>query len=77
MLKLITAPILGYPLDHSEMILNTDASDTGIGTVLSQMHVGAERVLAYGGYKLAKTKQNYCTRQELLAIVDFLTHFRQ
>lgn len=77
-LRLTTAPVLGYPLDHGEMILDTDASDTGIGAVLSQMQDGAERVLAYGSRKLAKPERNYCTtRQELLAIVDFTSHFRQ
>lgn len=75
---LTTAPILGYPLDHGEMILDMDASDTGIGAVLSQVQNGAERVLADGRRKLAKTEPNYCTmRRELLAIVDFTTHFRQ
>lgn len=60
------------------MILDTDTSDTGIGAVLSQMQDGAERVLAYGSRKLAKAEQNYCTtRRELLAIVDFSSHFRQ
>lgn len=75
---LTTAPVLGYPLDRGEMILDTDASDKGIGAVLSQMQQGVERVLAYGSRKLAKTKQNYCTtRHELLAIVDFTSHFHQ
>lgn len=75
---LTTAPILGYPLDHGEMILDMDASDTGIGAVLSQVQNGAERVLADGRRKLAKTEPSYCTmRRELLAIVDFTTHFRQ
>lgn len=76
--RLTTAPVLGYPLDHGEMILDTDASDTGIGAVLSQMQGGTERVLAYGSRKLSKAEQNYCTtRRELLAIVDFTSHFRQ
>ncbi|KAG1957273.1 thy-1 membrane glycoprotein [Pimephales promelas] len=75
---LTTAPVLGYPLDHGEMILDTNASDTGIGAVLSQMQGGTERVLAYGSRKLTKAEQNYCTtRRELLAIVDFTSHFRQ
>ncbi|KAG1925231.1 thy-1 membrane glycoprotein [Pimephales promelas] len=75
---LTTAPVLGYPLDHGEMILDTDASDTGTGAVLSQMQGGTERVLAYGSRKLTKAEQNYCTtRRELLAIVDFTSHFRQ
>ncbi|KAG1929325.1 hypothetical protein F2P79_022982 [Pimephales promelas] len=45
---LTTVPVLGYPLDHGGMILDTDNSDTGIGAVLSQMQGGTERVSAYG-----------------------------
>lgn len=76
--RLTTAPVLGYPLDHGGMILDTDASDVGIGAVLSQIQQGRERVLAYGSRKLSKTEQNYCTtRRELLAVVEFTRHFRQ
>ena len=39
---LTTAPILGYPLDQGNMILDTDASDVGIGAVLSQVQAGCE-----------------------------------
>ena len=75
---LTSAPILGYPLDQGNMILDTDASDVGIGAVLSQVQQGVERVLAYGSRKLSTTEQNYCTtRRELLAVVDFTSHFRQ
>ncbi|XP_036003984.1 LOW QUALITY PROTEIN: uncharacterized protein LOC118566341 [Fundulus heteroclitus] len=75
---LTSAPILGYPMDCGEMILDTDASDTGIGAVLSQIQGCVERVLAYGSRKLPKPEQNYCTtRRELLAIVEFTSHFRQ
>uniref|UniRef100_A0AAV2KZH2 Reverse transcriptase/retrotransposon-derived protein RNase H-like domain-containing protein n=1 Tax=Knipowitschia caucasica TaxID=637954 RepID=A0AAV2KZH2_KNICA len=75
---LTTAPVLGYPLDQGDMVLDTDASDTAINAVLSQMQDGAERVLAYGSRKLAMAEQNYCaTRRELLAIVEFTSHFRQ
>ncbi|CAI5670379.1 unnamed protein product [Oreochromis niloticus] len=76
--RLTSAPVLGYPLDHGKMILDTDASDTGIGAVLSQMQQGVERVLAYGSRNLSRTEQNYCTtRRELLAVVDFTSHFLQ
>ncbi|KAL7872808.1 hypothetical protein AOLI_G00118790 [Acnodon oligacanthus] len=47
--SLTTTPVLGYPRDNGELILDTDASNFGIGAVLSQMQDGAERVLAYGG----------------------------
>ncbi|XP_036001790.1 uncharacterized protein LOC118565513 [Fundulus heteroclitus] len=75
---LTTAPVLGFPLDQGNMILDTDASDVGIGAVLSQVQQGRERVLAYGSRKLSKTEQHYCTTwRELLAVVEFTSHFRQ
>lgn len=75
---LTSAPILGYPRDRGELILDTDASNVGIGSVLSQVQDGEERVLAYGSRRLSTTEQNYCTtRRELLAVVEFATHFRQ
>lgn len=59
-------------------IYNTDASDWGIGAVLSQVQVGKERVLAYGSRRLSATEQNYwTTRPELLAAVEFTFQFRQ
>lgn len=75
---LTSAPVLGYPLDNGELILDTDASDVGIGAVLAQIQNGEERVLAYGSQRPSMTEQNYCTtRRELLAVVEFVTHFRQ
>ncbi|KAI3368204.1 hypothetical protein L3Q82_007930 [Scortum barcoo] len=60
------------------MLLDTDASDWGIGAVLSQVQGGEERLLAYGSRRLSVTEQNYCTsRRELLAAVEFTSHFRQ
>ncbi|KAI4902765.1 hypothetical protein NFI96_015279 [Prochilodus magdalenae] len=46
--ELNSTPVLAYPLDTGHLILYTDASDFGIGAVLSQMQDGEERVLAYG-----------------------------
>ncbi|KAJ7987593.1 hypothetical protein DPEC_G00328090 [Dallia pectoralis] len=61
-----------------QLLLDTDASDWGIGAVLSQVQEGEERVLAYGSRRLSATEQNYCTtRRELLAAVEFTSHFRQ
>ncbi|RXN36309.1 krab-a domain-containing [Labeo rohita] len=37
---LTTAPILGYPMDSGDLILDTDASNFGIGAVLSQLQQG-------------------------------------
>ena len=47
-IKLIDSPMLSYPVDNEIFILDTDASNVGVGAVLSQMVDGVERVLAYG-----------------------------
>ena len=75
---LISAPILSYPDFSKEFILDTDASNDGVGAVLSQRHNGMEHVVAYASKSLTKAERNYSvTRRELLAIVTFTNHFRQ
>jgi transposase InsO family protein len=74
---LSTTPVLGFPVPGAPYILDTDASLTGIGAVLSQVVDGEERVLGYASRTLSKCEQNYCvTRRELLAVVKFVQHFR-
>jgi len=75
--KLLTqAPILGYPREDCPWILDTDASNFGIGAVLSQIQDGEERVIAYASKVLNRSQRNYCvTRRELLAIVTFVKQF--
>ncbi|UYV66258.1 K02A2.6-like [Cordylochernes scorpioides] len=73
---LVAAPILAYPRPGDSFILDTDASNTGIGGVLSQVQEGSERVIAYFSKTLSKPERNYCvTRKELLAIVKSIEHF--
>jgi len=75
---LTTPPVLAMPTDEGEFILDTDASDKSIGSVLSQVQEGEEKVIAYAGRVLDKREANYCvTRKELLAVVYSLKHFRQ
>ena len=76
---LTSAPTLAMPDWSLPFILDTDASDTGIGAVLSQCHPdGTEHVICYASRALTKSERNYCvTRKELLAVVTFLQHFRQ
>ena len=73
---LTEAPVLPYPDPTRPYLLDTDASDEGIGTVLSQVKEGKEHVVAYYSAKLNKAERNYCTtRKELLAVVKSLEHF--
>jgi len=75
---LCTAPILAYPRAGCQFIVDTDASNVGIGGVLSQMQDGEERVISYFSKTLSKAEKNYCvTRKELLAIVKTLEHFHK
>ncbi|KAL7868066.1 hypothetical protein SRHO_G00094500 [Serrasalmus rhombeus] len=55
--RLTSAPILGYLLDMGDLILDTDASDFGIGAVLSQVQDGEENVLAYGSCRLSQANR--------------------
>ncbi|THD19534.1 KRAB-A domain-containing protein [Fasciola hepatica] len=77
---LTNSPVLAPPVFSPEaepFVLDTDASETGIGAVLSQNQNGIERVIAYGSRCLNKHERNYCTtRKEMLALVYFLSHFR-
>jgi transposase InsO family protein len=74
--RLTAAPILAYPNEQDSFVLDTDASNTGIGAVLSQVQDGQERVIAYASRVLTKAERNYCvTRRELLAIVVFVRQF--
>lgn len=76
--RLVTSPILGYPQALGCYILDTDASHSGIGAVLSQLQDGQERVIAYASRSLSKPERNYCvTRKEMLAMVHFIKSFRQ
>lgn len=73
---LTTPPILASSDTESPFILDTDASLSGIGGILSQVQGGHERVVSYYSRVLSKTEKNYCvTRRELLAVVKAVVHF--
>ena len=75
--KLVSAPILAYPNLEDTFVLDTDASDTSIGAVLSQRQGEHEKVIGYGSKALSKEERNYCvTRRELLAVVHFVEHYK-
>ena len=59
--KLASPPVLAYPKDEGEYILDTDASNHAIGAVLSQIQDGEERVISFRSWALCGGQQNYCT----------------
>ena len=76
--RLTTAPVLGMPRDEGVFYLDTDASDVGLGSVLSQELDGSEVVIAYASRALSRPERNYdVTRRELLAVVYGLRTYKQ
>ena len=73
---LTQAPVLAFPNSTDPIIIDTDASGTGLGIVISQVQDGEERVLLYDSLALNRAERNYCvTRRELLAIVTAVKKF--
>jgi len=76
--RLVEEPILALPSDTGTYVLYTNASDFGLGAVLSQRQNDQEKVIAYASRTLGKPEQKYeTTRKELLATVTGLKQFRQ
>lgn len=49
------APVLAYLTSEDMFVLDTDASNSSIGTVLSQISEGEEKVIAYFSRSLINT----------------------
>ncbi len=74
---LTTAPVLAYPDVDKMFILATDASKESVGAVLSQMHDGVEKPVAYYSKTLNLHEQRYCiTRKEMVAVVYATRKFK-
>ena len=59
--RLVSASVLSFPAFTMPLMLDTDASDTGIGAVLSRVQAnGKEKVIAYASRVLSKPERNYC-----------------
>ena len=74
---LTTAPVLSYvDPEGTGFVLDCDASNVGIGSVLHQLQNGEERVIGYFSRCLTRAERKYCTtRKELLAVVASVKHF--
>jgi hypothetical protein len=75
---LCSAPILRYPDFNCEFVLHTDASDVGLGVVLSQFDKHSrEHVVAYASKTLSPRETNYSTTEKEAFAIQFGTqHFR-
>lgn len=73
---LTTAPLLAHPNFFLPFILDTGASQVGLGAVLSQEIEGKTRVITFASRTLSKSERKYCvTGKELLALVFACKHF--
>ena len=59
--RLLEAPILTFPNFELPFIIDTDARDTALGAVLSQVIDGIEHPIAVESRVLTKTEVNYAT----------------
>ena len=74
--QLCSAPLLAYPKFDREFTLYTDASDVGLGVVLSQRDdSGLERVIAYGSRSLTPRERKYATTEKEALTIHYGTQY--
>ena len=75
---LCQAPVLAYPQFDQPFVLQTDASDQGLGAVLTQVDPnGHEHVISYSSRPLTDRERGYSTiEKEALAVVFATDHYR-
>ena len=64
---LVRAPVLAFPTESGDYVLDTDASNFGLGGVLSQIQNDQERVIAYCSRALRPSQRRYCTTEGMMA----------
>ena len=75
--RLLQAPILVFPNFRQPFVIDTDASETALGAVLSQIIDGEERPIAFESRVLSKTEVNYATtKREALGFVQAMQWVR-
>ncbi|KAK6090307.1 hypothetical protein P3W45_000664 [Vairimorpha bombi] len=71
------AQTLSLPRDDGIFILTTDASDLGVGAILSQVQEKEEKIISYFSKVHNKAEENYgITEKELLAVIKAVQQFR-
>lgn len=74
---LVTEPVLANPDYGKPFVIQTDASDCGIGGVLVQGEGENEKAIAYYSQKLSATQRKYqTTERECLAVIVGIEKFR-
>ncbi|XP_076436546.1 uncharacterized protein LOC143276045 [Babylonia areolata] len=68
--KLCSAPVCRLPVANKPFVLQTDASETGVGAILLQVHDGEMHPVACASKKLLLAEKNYpIIEKECLALV--------
>lgn len=74
---LIEAPVLCFPDFTKPFVLTTDASNVGLGAILSQHCDDGQRVIAYASRRLTKAERQYsATERECLGVVWGVEQFK-
>ncbi len=75
---LVNAPVLAYPRHEVPYVLQVDASNYGMGGVLTQFYNGEEHPIAYFSRKFTTSEKDYAIMErECLAMVESIKHFRE
>lgn len=75
--SLVSAPVLSCPDYSLPFEVHTDASNYGIGGMLTQNIDGKEHPIAYMSRSLSATEKNYSiTERETLAVITAIEHWR-
>ncbi|GFX80911.1 retrovirus-related Pol polyprotein from transposon 17.6 [Trichonephila clavipes] len=70
--KLTDKPVLYVPIFEREFIVQTDASNVGMGAVLTQLNEqGEEHPTLYLSKKLSEVEKHYCTTENECASIVF------
>lgn len=74
---LVSAPVLANPDYDKPFIIQSDASDVGMGAVLVQGEGENERIIAFTSAKFSSAQRNYqTTERECLAVITAIEKFR-